>query len=79
MKADPEKKYILTGWADNYTGNDDINNRLRNERVEGVKKVLVKAGVAEDQIETRIDAGNLTDYGVKGANFDRAVTIVEAK
>lgn len=79
MKANPEKKYILTGWADNYTGNDDINNRLRNERVEGVKKVLVKAGVAEDQIETRIDAGNLTDYGVKGANFDRAVTIVEAK
>lgn len=78
MKKNPNKKYVLTGWADNYTGNDEINTRLRNERVEGVKKVLLDAGVAEDQISTTIDAGNLTDFGIKGAQFDRAVTIVEA-
>ncbi len=79
MKANPDKKYILTGWADNYTGNDEINTRLRNERVNGVKDCLVKAGVPESQLETRINAGNLTDYGFKRAQFDRAVTIVEAE
>lgn len=78
MKANPDKKYILTGWADNYTGNDAINTRLRHERVNGVKKCLVNAGVPEGQIETRIDANNLTDFGLKGAQFDRAVTIIEA-
>lgn len=79
MKANPEKKYILTGWADNYTGNDAINTRLRNERVNGVYNVLIKAGVAPSQLQTRIDANNLTDYGIKGAQFDRAVTIFEAQ
>lgn len=78
MKANPDKKYILTGWADNYTGNDQINTRLRHERVNGVKACLVKAGVPESQLETRIDANNLTDFGIKGAQFDRAVTIIEA-
>ena len=78
MKANPDKKYILTGWADNYTGNDKINTRLRQERVNGVKDCLVKAGVPENQLETRIDANNLTDFGLKGAQFDRAVTIIEA-
>lgn len=79
MKANPDKRYVITGWADNYTGNDEINTRLRQERAESVKKCLLKAGVPESQIESRIDAGNLTDYGIKGAHFDRAVTIVEAK
>jgi len=79
MLANPDKKYILTGWADNYTGNDAINTRLRHERVDGVKACLVKAGVPESQLETRIDANNLTDYGLKGAQFDRAVTVIEAK
>ncbi|MCM1319239.1 MAG: hypothetical protein NC217_02520 [Muribaculaceae bacterium] len=79
MKANPDKKYILTGWADNYTGNDAINNRLRNERVDGVYNCLVNAGVPASQLEKRIDANNLTDFGIKGAQFDRAVTVIEAK
>lgn len=79
MKQNPDKKYILTGWADNYTGNNSINTRLRNERVNGVAKQLKKCGVPASQIQTRIDDKNLTDFGAKGASFDRAVTIVEAK
>lgn len=75
MKDTPNQKYILTGWADNYTGNDEINTRLRNQRVNGVKAYLVKCGVSESQLEARIDANNLTDFGVKGAPLDRAVTI----
>lgn len=79
MLANPNKKYILTGWADNYTGNDEINTRLRNERVDAVKNCLVNFGVPASQLQTRIDANNLTDYGEKGARFDRAVTVVEAQ
>lgn len=75
MKETPNQKYILTGWADNYTGNDEINTRLRNNRVNTVKEFLVKCGVDENQLDARIDANNLTDFGVKGAPLDRAVTI----
>lgn len=75
MKETPNQKYVLTGWADNYTGNDEINTRLRNQRVNTVKNYLVKCGVSEDQLDARIDAANLTDFGVKGAPLDRAVTI----
>lgn len=79
MIANPDKTYILTGWADNYTGNEQINNRLRTQRVEGVKDCLIKAGVPASQLEVRTDANNLTDYGKKDAQFDRAVTVVEKK
>ena len=75
MKETPNQKYILTGWADNYTGNDEVNTRLRNQRVNGVKAFLVKCGVDENQLDARIDANNLTDFGAKGAPLDRAVTI----
>lgn len=72
------RKYKLTGWADNYTGNDEINTRLRNERVNGVKNYLVQCGVNPDNLEAGIDANNLTDFGAKGASLDRAVTITYA-
>ncbi len=75
MAEKPEQKYVLTGYADNYTGNDEINNRLREQRVAGVKNFLVKNGVAESQLVVKTDANNLTDLGVKAAPLDRAVTI----
>lgn len=71
--------YELTGWADNYTGNDKINTRLRKDRVAGVKEALVGKGVAADRLNTQINDGNLTNYGPKCASLDRAVTIVRAK
>lgn len=75
MQDNPNQKYILTGWADNYTGNDEYNTALRNKRVDGVKNYLVKCGVNPDQLDARIDNNNLTDFGVNGASLDRAVTI----
>jgi outer membrane protein OmpA-like peptidoglycan-associated protein len=69
------RDYMLTGWADNYTGNDVINTRLRKGRVATVKNELVKRGVAERRLETEINNGELTDYGPKCASLDRAVTI----
>lgn len=72
-----DKDYLLTGWADNYTGNDQINTRLRKGRVATVKNELVKKGVSADRLETQINDGNLTNYGAKSASLDRAVTIEE--
>ena len=69
------RNYLLTGWADNYTGNDKINVRLRKGRVATVKNELVKKGVSESRLETEINNGELTDYGPKCASLDRAVTI----
>lgn len=78
MKDNPNQHYILTGWADNYTGNDQINTRLRHNRVNGVLKQLVKKGVPESQLTATINAGNLCDLGEKYVALDRAVTIEEA-
>lgn len=75
MQQNPDKKYVLTGYADNYTGTDEINARLRQARVDGVMNYLVGCGVDAAQLDARVDDNNLTDYGVKAAPLDRAVTI----
>lgn len=77
MNNNPNKNYTLTGWADNYTGTDEINVRLRERRVDGVKNYLLNRGVNASQIDATIDNSNLTDLGIQGAPLDRAVTITE--
>lgn len=77
MKDNPQQVYTLTGWADNFTGNDVINTRLRHNRVNGVEKQLVKFGVPKAQLNTTINAGNLCGPNEKYMALDRAVTIVE--
>lgn len=78
MKSNPSKKYVLTGWADNYTGTEQINVRLRHNRVNGVEKQLLKFGVPQSQLTATINNGNLCDLGEKYVALDRAVTIDEA-
>lgn len=77
MKANPNTNYLLTGWADNYTGSDKINIRLRKARVEGVKNLLLKNGVPAGQIEATTNnanrMGDIEDY----VALDRCVTIDE--
>ncbi len=79
MKSNPGQKYVLTGWADNYTGNDQINTRLRKNRVAGVEQQLIKVGVPAEQLESTISAENLVDLGEKYQALGRAVTIEEAE
>lgn len=79
MKNNPNTRYQLTGWADNYTGSEDVNVRLRHNRVDGVKTFLINCGVNPDQIETGIDNADLTNFGPRSASLDRAVTIKEIK
>lgn len=79
MKDNSDKKYVLTGWADNFTGTEKVNDRIRKGRVEGVKKQLVKFGVPESQLMVTTNPNNLSDLGEKCVALDRAVTIEEAK
>ncbi|MCH5221633.1 MAG: OmpA family protein [Muribaculaceae bacterium] len=80
MAQDQSKKYVVTGWADNLTGGEAINNRLRQNRAEGVKSLLVKNGVAESQLTvTTNNNDRYPDLGMDGVALGRAVTIEEAK
>lgn len=80
MKSNPNQHYTLTGWADNYTGSEQVNIRLRKNRVEGVEKELKKNGVPESQITATTNNGSLCgDLGEKFVSLDRAVTIEESK
>ena len=79
MKADTKKKYTLTGWADNYTGTDAYNKRLRENRVNTVKAQLVRYGVADGQLNATTNNGNRVDLGDKCLTLDRAVTIEVAE
>ena len=75
------KNYVLTGWADTWTGSDKINSRLREQRANGVKTQLVKDGVPASQLQA-VSSGNVNrfeDLGIKSVTFDRCVTIEEAK
>ncbi|MDE6272443.1 MAG: OmpA family protein [Muribaculaceae bacterium] len=75
VMKDSNKKYVLTGYADSYTGTDEINTRLRNARVDGVYNYLISQGVDASQLEKTTDDKNLTDLGPQAAPLDRAVTI----
>ena len=86
MLNNPNQKYKLLGWADNYTGDAKYNNDLRWLRVNGVKNYLISRGVPADQLVVDIDDQDLMKTGeynefkaydveIKSAPLDRAVTI----
>ncbi len=79
MKEDPEQRYVITGWADTYTGSDPVNDRLRRERAQVTIRQLMRFGVSEDQLVSAVGSGDLTEYGEKTVALDRAVTITRAK
>ncbi len=51
MKANPDVKYVVNGYADKATGSAKTNQKLSEKRAEAVYNALVKAGVSESQIE----------------------------
>ena len=51
MKANPDVKYIVKGYADKATGSAKTNQKLSDKRAEAVYNALIKAGVSESQIE----------------------------
>ena len=73
------KTYTLTGWADNYTGTEAINARLRAKRAEGVKDLLVRSGVDASRLSVAENSGNRMGEGDQFVALDRAVTIEAAR
>ena len=51
LKANPDKKYKIAGYADKATGSASINQKLSENRAQAVYDALVKEGVSEGQIE----------------------------
>ena len=51
LKANPDKKYKIAGYADKATGSASVNQKLSEKRAQAVYDALVKEGVSEDQIE----------------------------
>lgn len=79
MKEDPGQRYVITGWADTYTGTEPFNDKLRRERAEVTVRQLMRFGVSEDQLVSSVGNGDLTEYGEKTVALDRAVTITRAR
>ena len=72
--------YTLTGWADNYTGNDAINIKLRHDRVNGVKKALEDKGVDGGRLDTETNNENHPHAtSLASAPLGRCVTIERNK
>ena len=74
-----DDNYVLVGWADNYTGTETVNAKLRKDRVENVKKLLVAHGVDANRLEIKTNDGNLTEFGENSATLNRAVTVSVAQ
>lgn len=79
IKSNPNQKYDVTGWADNYTGTAEFNDRLRQARANSVEKILLRNGVDAGQLNVTTNNGNLCDMGDKYVSLDRAVTIKAAE
>lgn len=70
-----DKNFVLTGWADNYTGTEAVNTRLRAQRAEGVRNLLVRNGVDASRLSIVENNGNRMGEGDQYVALDRAVTI----
>lgn len=73
IKANKDKKYVITGYADSETGTAAFNAKLRKARAERVYDALVSYGVSPDQLEQTTSDAKLDRFG--SYILDRAATI----
>ena len=58
MKSNPDMKYEVVGYADKATGSAKTNAKLSEKRAKAVYDALVKAGVNENQLNTKAMGGH---------------------
>lgn len=77
LKANPDAKVSIVGYADAATGNDKVNDRLSKKRAEAVTKVLTSQhGIAASRISTDAKGAHVQPFAQNDKN---RVTILIAK
>ena len=76
IKANPNTKYKIAGFADKATGSSSFNQALSEKRAQAVYDALVAEGVSESQLEKAAMGG--TDNMFE-KNYLNRVVILEAK
>ena len=74
LKANPDKKYKIAGYADKATGSASINQKLSEKRAQAVYDALIKEGVDKDQLELVGFGGTANMFG---KNYLNRVVILE--
>lgn len=68
MNSNGDFKVAVVGYADKETGNAKSNAELSERRAESVKRYLVKAGVAEERIETSFHGDTVQPFDESSKN-----------
>ena len=74
LKANPDKKYKVAGYADKATGSASWNQKLSEKRAQVVYDALIAQGVDKDQLELVGFGGTENMFG---KNFLNRVVILE--
>ena len=74
LKANPDKKYKVAGYADKATGSASWNQKLSEKRAQAVYDALIKEGVDKDQLELVGFGGTANMFG---KNYLNRVVILE--
>lgn len=74
LKANPDKKYKIAGYADKATGSVSLNQKLSEKRAQAVYDALVAEGVNGDQLELVGFGGTENMFG---KNYLNRVVILE--
>ena len=74
LKANPDQKYKIAGYADKATGSAKWNQKLSEARAQAVYDALIKEGVSKDQLELVGFGGTANMFG---KNFLNRVVILE--
>ncbi|MDE5596035.1 MAG: OmpA family protein [Muribaculaceae bacterium] len=72
LKANPEQKVVIVGYADKDTGSSAYNMSLSKRRAEAVKKALVdKYGISADRLTVKAEGSDSQPYSEN--NWNRIV------
>lgn len=78
MKANPEQKVAIVGYADRDTGTSTYNMALSKRRAEAVQKALVdKYGINPDRLSIQAEGSDVQPYDVN--NWNRIVIFSNAQ
>jgi outer membrane protein OmpA-like peptidoglycan-associated protein len=63
LKANPNEKIVIAGYADKDTGTSDYNMELSKRRAEAVKNELINTyGISADRLETKAFGSDVQEY-----------------